>query len=153
MKKKDLIDKIFDVFTIWGIGIVLCAIITLMFSCAAPKTIVSERVVVKTDTLYKTKVSTDTFRLHDSVYVETFMRGDTVYKTHNVWKWRDRIKTQIDTVYKTALRTDTIRMPIPVEHRATWWEKTQMQVGKFAIYTIALVIFLLMLWLIRRKSA
>lgn len=150
--KKDIGDKIINVLMTWTMGIVLCGAITLLFGCSTPRTIVSERVVVKTDTLYKTKVSKDTFRLHDSVYVEPYMRGDTVYKTHNVWQWRDRIKTQIDTVYKAALRTDTIRMPIPVEHKATWWEKTQMQVGKFTIGVIILVILSLMLWLIHRKK-
>ena len=80
-----------------------------MTSCTTPKPIVLERVINKTDTLYKTNYKADTFRLHASVYVEHYTLGDTVYSQKSVWRWRDRISVKTDTIYKAMLQTDTTR--------------------------------------------
>lgn len=107
--------------------------------------------VVKTDTLYKARTSADTFRLHDSVYVEHYTRGDTVYSQKSVWRWRDRISVKTDTIYKAMLQTDTTRLPIPVERKLSTWERTQMRVGQFTIGAVVLVVLSLLLWLIHRR--
>lgn len=133
------------------IGSMLHLLLLVMTSCSTPKPVVLERVVVKTDTLYKAKASADTFRIHDSIYVESYTRGDTVYKTKNVYKWRDRVSIKTDTIYKSILRTDSIPVPVPVEHKATWWERTQMFVGKIAVGAVALFAISLLLWLIHRR--
>ena len=108
--------------------------------------------VVKTDTLYKAKARADTFRIHDSVYVEHYTRGDTVYRLKSVWRWRDRISTKTDTIYKAMLQTDTTRLLIPVERKLSTWERTQMHVGQFTIGAVVLVVLSLLLWLIHRKE-
>lgn len=122
-----------------------------LIGCSSHQPITLERVVLKTDTLYKTKVSTDTFRFHDSIYVETFTRGDTVFKTRVEWKWRDRTKVKVDTIYRMGVLSDSIRVPVPTAHKATWWEKTQMIIGKSFIVFCSLVLFALLLWIIHRK--
>lgn len=133
------------------IGSMLHLLLLVMTSCSTSKPVVLERVVVKTDTLYKARTSADTFRIHDSVYVEHYTRGDTVYNTKNVWRWRDRVSVKTDTIYKAVLRTDSIPVPVPVEHKATWWERTQMFVGKIAVGAVALFAISLLLWLIHRR--
>lgn len=141
----------------WIVGVLLgllaCALLTLLFGCSTPQPVVVERVVVKTDTLYKARTSADTFRLHDSVYVEHYTRGDTVYRLKSVWRWRDRISVKTDTIYKAMLQTDTTRLPIPVERKLSTWERTQMHVGLFiTIGTVVFVVLSLLLWLIHRKE-
>ena len=65
------------------VGSMLHLLLLVMTSCATPKPVVLERVINKTDTLYKTNYQADTFRVHDSIYVESYMIGDTIYKTKN----------------------------------------------------------------------
>lgn len=133
------------------VGSMLHVLLLVMTSCATPKPVVLERVINKTDTLYKTNYKADTFRVHDSIYVESYAVGDTIYKTKNVYKWRDRVSVKTDTIYKSILRADSIPVPVPVEHKATWWERTQKHVGLFTIGAIVLVVLSLLLWLIHRK--
>ena len=134
------------------IGSMLHLLLLVMTSCATPKPVVLERVINKTDTLYKTNYIADTFRVHDSIYVESYSVGNTIYKTKNVYKWRDRVSVKTDTIYKSILRADSIPVPVPVEHKATWWERTQMFVGLFTIGAVVLVVLSLLLWLIHRKE-
>lgn len=134
------------------VGSMLRLLMLVMTSCTTPKSVVLERVINKTDTLYKTNYQADTFRVHDSVYVESYAVGDTIYKTKNVYKWRDRVSVKTDTIYKSILRADSIPVPVPVEHKATWWERTQMHVGLFTIGAVVLVVLSLLLWLIHRKE-
>lgn len=133
------------------IGSMLHVLLLVMTSCTTPKPIVLERVINKTDTLYKTNYKADTFRLHDSVYVEHYTLGDTVYSQKSVWRWRDRISVKSDTIYKAMLQTDTTRLPIPVERKLSTWERTQMHVGQFTIGAVVLVVLSLLLWLIHRR--
>lgn len=133
------------------IGSILHLLLLVMTSCTTQKPVVLERVINKTDTLYKTNYKADTFRVHDSIYVESYMKGDTIYKTKNVYKWRDRVSVKTDTIYKSILRADSIPVPVPVEHKATWWERTQMFAGKIAVGAVVLCLISLLLWLIHRK--
>lgn len=134
------------------IGSMLHLLLLVMTSCTTQKPVVLERVVNKTDTLYKTNYIADTFRVHDSIYVESYMIGDTIYKTKNVYKWRDRVSVKTDTIYKAMLQTDTTRLPIPVERKLSTWERTQMHVGQLTIGAVVLVVLSLLLWLIHRKE-
>ena len=133
------------------VGSMLHLLLLVMTSCATPKPVVLERVINKTDTLYKANYKADTFRVHDSIYVESYMVGDTIYKTKSVYKERDRVSVKTDTICKSILRADSIPVPVPVERKATWWERTQMFVGKIAVVAVVLCLISLLLWLIHRK--
>lgn len=133
------------------VGSMLHLLLLVMTSCTTQKPVVLERVINKTDTLYKTNYQADTFRVHDSIYVESYMIGDTIYKTKNVYKWRDRVSVKTDTIYKSILRADSIPVPVPVERKATWWERTQMFAGKIAVGAVVLFAISLLLWLIHRR--
>lgn len=114
----------------------------LLSGCSACKRVVVERVVNKTDTLYKASQRIDSFRIHDSVYVETRTMGDTVYKTRVEWRWRDRISCRTDTVYNTEVRCDSVLVQVPVEHKAS----LRGGLGAFWVKIIIIVVFLLF-WL------
>lgn len=114
----------------------------LLSGCSACKRVVVERVVNKTDTLYNASQRIDSFRIHDSVYVETYTMGDTVYKTRVEWRWRDRISCRTDTVYNTEVRCDSVLVQVPVEHKAS----LRGGLGAFWVKIIIIVVFLLF-WL------
>lgn len=120
----------------FGILALIC-----LAGCSTCKPVIVERVVNKTDTLYNASQRVDTFRIHDSVYVETYTMGDTVYKTRVEWRWRDRISCRADTVYKTVLRCDSVQVPVPFKY------KTSLRGGlnDFWVNIIIIVVFLL-LW-------
>lgn len=145
------LDKLLEILCGALLGLLACVMLTLLCGCSTPQPVVVERVVIKTDTLYKAKTSADTLRLHDSVYVEHYTRGDTVYSQESVWRWRDRISVKTDTIYKAMLQTDTTRLPIPVERKLSTWERTQMHVGQFTIGAVVLVVLSLLLSLIHRR--
>lgn len=135
--------------TIFG---VLAVILLSLVGCRANKSVVLERVVHKTDTLYKTNLRVDSFRILDSVFVETFVRGDTVYKTNNVYKWRDRISYKTDTIYQFILRSDSTQVPVPVERHQTWWERYKLSFDIVFYGVIISVIIKLLIWLIHHRQ-
>ena len=55
--------------------------------------------------------------------------GDTVYKTKEVWRVREKIRWNVDTVYRIALRTDTIRVPVAVERKKPLWERVIFRIA------------------------
>ena len=121
----------------FGILALMC-----LAGCSTCKPVIVERVVNKTDTLYKASLRIDSFRIHDSVYVETYAMGDTVYKTRVEWRWRDRISCRTDTVYNTEVRGDSVLVQVPVEHKAS----LRGGLGAFWVKIIIIVVFLLF-WL------
>ena len=104
-------------------------------SCTTTKYVEVEK--VHTDTLYMSKVQKDSVYLHDSIFVNQWQRGDTIYQTRDRWHtaWRDRLVT--DTVIH--LVTDTVTKPYPViqekkvEKVLTWWQRFRMMLGDIAI--------------------
>lgn len=122
--------------TLWGV--LLCALLHVLLSGCASRRVTVGGSTQKTDTVYKMNMVRDTVLVKDSVLVSIFNMGDTVYKTREVWRWRDRTNVRVDTVYKSALRVDTVRVPVPVavERKLSWWERTverplQQVIGAF----------------------
>lgn len=142
----------------WSMSILLMLAISLLLiialcSCSTCKPVIMERVVNKTDTLYNASLRVDTFRIHDSVYVETYTMGDTVYKTRVEWRWRDRISSRADTVYKTALRCDSVQVPVPVEHKATLRGIFYRVLGEaLVIVAYVVLLFSLMAYVYRKMN-
>ena len=107
--------------------------------------------VNKTDTLYNASQRIDSFRIHDSVYVETYTMGDTVYKTRVEWRWRDRISCRADTVYKTVLRCDSVQVPVPVEHKTTLRGLIYRVLGEALIVVAYVVLLFSLMAYVHRK--
>lgn len=108
--------------TLWGV--LLCALLHVLLSGCASRRVTVGGSTQKTDTVYKMNMVRDTVLVKDSVLVSIFNMGDTVYKTREVWRWRDRTNVRVDTVYKNAVRVDTVRVPMAVERKLSWWERT-----------------------------
>lgn len=120
--------------TLWGV--LLCALLhVLLCGCASRRVTVGDS-THRADTVYRMNLVRDTVLVKDSVLVSIFSAGDTVYKTREVWRWRDRVNVRVDTVYRSAVRVDTVRVPVAVERKLSWWERTvarplQQVVGAF----------------------
>lgn len=120
--------------TLWGV--LMCALLHVLLSGCASHRVTVGGSTQKTDTVYRMNMVRDTVLVRDSVLVSFFSAGDTVYKTREVWRWRDRTKVRVDTVYKNAVRVDTVRVPVAVERKLSWWERTverplQQVIGAF----------------------
>ena len=116
-------DELFKKMAAALFGCVLCWLIGHLFASCSPGRQVTGSSSHRTDTVYAVKTVRDTARVTDSVVVMVSAKGDTVYKTKEVWRERERVRWRVDTVYKAAVRTDTIRVPVTVERKVPLWER------------------------------
>ena len=137
---------------------VFAAMVCMCSGCSAKRVAVGAS-SVRTDTVYKTAVRADTLRVLDSVLVNTYVRGDTVFRDKEVWRWREHGSVRVDTVFKTALRTDTVRVPAAAERRLSWWERNVTEplgdIVRVALWVAALVVLLCggaWWWRMRKKN-
>ena len=96
----------------WMIAYIISAcVIALVFCGCKTKVVTVEK--VRTDTKYVTKLQRDSIHIHDSIFVNRWQKGDTVYQVRDRWhvEWRDRLLH--DTIYKSIV--DSIPVPYPVE--------------------------------------
>lgn len=101
---------------------------------------------VRTDSLYIDRFQHDSIYQRDSVFVNRWTAGDTVYQDKVVWKYVYRDKVKYDTV--SVLRSDTVRVPYPVERRLTKWEQVRLNVGGWVIALVVITILVVVGWAI-----
>lgn len=121
-------DELFRKMVAALVGCVLCWLIGHLFASCSPGRQVTGS-SHRTDTVYAVKTVRDTARVTDSVVVMVSAKGDTVYKTKEVWRERERVRWRVDTVYKAAVRTDTIRVPVTVERKVPLWERVTEKIA------------------------
>ena len=105
---------------------------------------------VRTDSIYVDRYQRDSIYQRDSVFVNRWIAGDTVYQDKVVWKYVYRDKVKYDTV--AILRSDTINVPYPVECKLSKWEQLKLNVGGWAISIIIITLILLMGYMYKRKE-
>ena len=118
---------------------ILITVMALCQGCTTTKEVIVEK--VRTDTVYQSHTQHDSIHIRDSVWVERWTQGDTVYIVKDRWKteWRERLKT--DTVYMS--KTDTVYIEKTTEKTKTltWFERWRIRIG--TIMFIALGLFAL----------
>lgn len=97
---------------------------------------------VRTDSIYVDRYQRDSIYQRDSVFVNRWTAGDTVYQDKVVWKYVYRDKVKYDTV--AILRSDTINVPYPVECKLSKWEQLKLNVGGWAISIIIIIVLIVM---------
>lgn len=112
-------------------------ILSLLAGCKSVQYVPVE--TVRTDSIYVDRYQRDSIYQRDSVFVNRWIAGDTIYQDKVVWKYVYRDKVKYDTV--AILRSDTVRVPYPVERRLTTWEQVRLNVGGWAIGVV--IIFIL----------
>lgn len=122
-------DELFRKMVAVLVGCVLCWLIGHLFASCSPGRQVTGSSSHRVDTVYAVKTVRDTARVSDSVIVRVTAKGDTVYKTKEVWREKERVRWRVDTVYKAAVRTGTIRVPVAVERKVPLWERVTEKIA------------------------
>lgn len=122
----------------------ICTLISLLSGCKSVQYVPVE--TVRTDSVYIDRFQRDSIYQRDSVFVNRWTAGDTVYQDKVVWKYVYRDKVKYDTV--AILRSDTVRMPYPVERRLTKWEQVRLNVGGWVIALVVITILVVVGWAI-----
>ena len=125
-------------------GIMSCILISLLSGCKSVQFVPVE--TVKTDSVYIDRFQRDSIYQRDSVFVNRWTAGDTVYQDKVVWKYVYRDKVKYDTV--SVLRSDSVRVPYPVERRLTKWEQVRLNVGGWVIALVVITILVVVGWAI-----
>lgn len=126
-------------------GLLACAVLTLLFGCTTTRYVPVPSVSV--DSVYVDRWLRDSVYLHDSVFVNQWTQGDTVYVDKVVTRYKYKDRWRYDTV--AVVRTDSVRVPYPVEKDLGWWEKTRMYSFPVLVVIIALLAFIVV-WLIKK---
>ena len=102
---------------------------------------------VRTDSIFWAKIQKDSIYIKDSVFVR--QSKDTVWKEKFKYIYINVMKN--DTVYIS--RTDSIQVPVPVEKKLGFWERTKQQASLvFVGMVLSCIIYLLIKWMIRIKQ-
>lgn len=125
-------------------GLLICTLISLLSGCKSVQYVPVE--TVRTDSVYIDRFQRDSIYQRDSVFVNRWTAGDTVYQDKVVWKYVYRDKVKYDTV--AILRSDTVRVPYPVERRLTKWEQVRLNVGGWVIALVVITILVVVGWAI-----
>lgn len=101
---------------------------------------------VRTDSVYVDRYLRDSIYQRDSVFINRWTAGDTVYQDKIVYKYIYRDKVKYDTV--AVLRSDTVRVPYPVERGLTKWEQVRLDIGGWAIAVVVVTILVVVGWMV-----
>lgn len=82
-----------------GAVVVWLFLLLLIILCSCTTTKYIEVEVPKTHTEYITNHTTDSIFLKDSIYVNQYIKGDTIFKEKEVIKYRGKSSTSKDTVH------------------------------------------------------
>lgn len=102
---------------------------------------------VRTDSVYVDRFHRDSVYLHDSVFVNQYLKGDTVYVDKVVTKYKYKDRWRYDTM--AVVKTDSVRVPYPVEKELSWWEKTRLYSFPILVAIVAVLSFVVV-WLARK---
>ena len=128
---------------LWGLAVLI--VISLLCGCKTVKYVPVE--TVRTDSVYVDRFARDSVYLHDSVFVNRWTQGDTVYVDKVVTRYKYRDRWRYDTV--AVVRTDSVRVPYPVEKELSWWEETRMHSFPILVAIVAVLAFIIA-WLVKK---
>jgi hypothetical protein len=122
-----------------GAIIVALLICALFGSCTTTKYVPVPE--YHTDTVRIVQHQRDSIYLSDSIYVNDFVREDTVYKTIERWRTKHIERISHDTLYQS--KVDSIPYPVEVikevPAKLTWWQQTRLHLANILIYLILIV--------------
>lgn len=131
----------------WLIVIIIMYIVLVLCcsSCTTSKPVVLERTLH--DTVHVNNLRLDSVFMHDSIYFESIVKGDTIYRTKEITRWRDRVSIKHDTIYTVRENKDDIS--VHVERKLSLWKQ-------FAVPLISIVLMITstvsLIWLIHRRK-
>lgn len=125
---------------IFIVGFLLAVL--LLSSCTTTKYVTVPE--LHTDTLMVTQHSRDSIYVHDSVWVNQWQAGDTIYRERTKWRTQYVERLSHDTIYKS--KTDSVPQPYPVEVKVpadlSWWQTFRLHVGDIALVALGILALL-----------
>ena len=129
-------------------GLLACAVLTLLWGCTATRYVPVPSVSV--DSVYVDRFHRDSVYLHDSVFVNRWVEGDTVFVDKVVTKYKYKDRWRYDTV--AVVRADSVRVPYPIGKDLGWWEKTRMYSFPVLVAIVAVLAFIAVWLAIKQKK-
>lgn len=107
---------------------------------------------VVNDSIVSVKVKVDSIFERDSIYINQYTYGDTVYRDKIKYIYRYRDKLRIDTLHHWHVDSVLVEQTriIEVDKPPSKWQSFLHNLGIFALATIVVLIVIGILWLIRR---
>jgi hypothetical protein len=124
----------------WIVGFLLA--VWLLGSCTTTKYVTVPE--LHTDTLMVTQHQRDSIYVHDSIWVNQWQAGDTIYRERTKWCTKYIERLSHDTIYKS--KTDSVPQPYPVIKEVpadlTWWQTFRLKTGEIALALLGIIILL-----------
>jgi hypothetical protein len=108
----------------------------LFCGCTTTRYVPVETVLA--DTVWVNHTARDSIRVHDSIYVKEWQKGDTVYRDRDRWHVRYVEKMVRDTLYQS--KVDEVQVPYPVEKELSWWQRQKLAFGEIALIVVAVLL-------------
>lgn len=149
---RNIITAVAKALAMFAVAAALCSLIGCKRVQYIEKPVVLERKT--TDTLLINTFRIDSIYVHDSVYVNTYQRGDTIYRdTHHYHIYKENGDGGA-SAYKVRVDSVPYQVEVPVikevEKPLTKWQSIKMNVGGGAMVA-ALVMVGLFVWRIAKK--
>lgn len=128
---------------LWGLAVLI--VISLLCGCKTVRYVPVE--TVRTDSVYVDRFARDSVYLRDSVYINRWTYGDTVFVDKVSVKYLYRDRWRYDTV--AVVRTDSVRVPYPIGKDLGWWEKTRLYSFPVLVAMVAVLAFVIV-WLVKK---
>ena len=145
LRELDKLDCNVNILWTWVFAICL-GLMMCCSACSTSKPVVLERTLH--DTVHVNNLRLDSIFQHDSIYFESIIKGDTVYRTKEITRWRDRVSIKRDTVY--AVREKSVDIPVPQERTVPLW--IHILKGVYVLVPlVSLIYIVVMIWLYHRK--
>ena len=128
---------------LWGLAVLI--VISLLCGCRTVKYVPVE--TVRTDSVYVDRFHRDSVYLRDSVYINRWTYGDTVFVDKVSVKYLYRDRWRHDTVAVT--RRDSVQIPLPVEKPLGWWQQARLKLF-WPLVAVVVVLTVAVWWMVRR---
>lgn len=128
------------------------AILVLLTGCKTIEYVPVEIVTTKVDSIYINKVQVDSIFERDSIFVNQYIKGDTVYcdKVSYVYRYRDKLRT--DTIHHWNV--DSVLMNhtriVEVDKPPTIWQSFIHYLGILGFAVIVVFLIKGIIWIIKK---
>ena len=126
------------------LGLLACLLVTLLFGCKSVKYVPVESVM--TDSVYVDRFTRDSVYLRDSVWVNRWVVGDTVFVDKVSVKYLYRDRWRRDTV--AVVMRDSVQIPLPVEKPLGWWQQARLKLF-WPLVAVVVVLAVAVWWMVR----
>ena len=116
----------------------MCVLVT---GCASTRLSPTEVVQAShADTLRIVQIQRDSIWLHDSVWVNQYQKGDTIYKEQTKWHTKYIERLSHDTIY--TAKVDSVPAPYPVIKEVpadlTWWQEFRLHLANILLWLLGI---------------